>query len=321
MLYDDAHLLQMLDSIANLIKDGSNVNNFITEIVNQISQETYITRLGDSLAYYISNTTLGDTVLNYIANHFSNKLGDTILNYITNHFPTELGDTILKYITNHVTQELTNNIMAKVNIASANNTVTVKGNGTSNIDLSVNIPTISDSLVSNNTFVTNLGTTLVNNETYVTNLGNKLVSNPTYITNLGDSLAYHISNTTLGDTILNFITNKAPVVKQATIAVVNGEFDTKNLIFRGTTSVATNALKVVAIEPVFSNLEMCNDYLTVAASVQVVGNAAKWRINIENRNISTAKKCTLQSVIISYICDDETLLSSDTQGITERMGY
>ncbi|MCL2682208.1 MAG: hypothetical protein FWE63_01825, partial [Bacteroidales bacterium] len=102
-LYNDEHLLQLLDSIAALIANGGDVHNFIQEIVNQISQDTYITQLGDS-----------------------------IVNYITNNFPEELGQTILNYITNNVTQELTDSIMANV-VVEGDNGIIVEGSGTSNI--------------------------------------------------------------------------------------------------------------------------------------------------------------------------------------------
>jgi hypothetical protein len=73
MLYDDTHIKQLLDSIANLIGEN-NVTNFIQEIVNQISQETYVTQLGDSIANYFSQTALGDTILNYIINNIPEEL-------------------------------------------------------------------------------------------------------------------------------------------------------------------------------------------------------------------------------------------------------
>ena len=404
VLYDDTHLKQLIDSLANLIKNGGDVSDLIQQIVNQITQEQYITQIGDNLAYYFSET----------------KLGDTILNYITNNFPAEIGDIVLQYIVNNnITQVLTDSIMSNVNIGSADNTVTVTGSGTSNIDLSVNIDAIADELVSNETFVTNLGDEIINvlyDDTHLKQLIDSLaalinkggdvsdliqqivnqITQEQYITQFGDNLALYFSETKLGDTILNYITNNLPTeigeaileyitnnvtqkltdsimskvevtgkygieiegsgtsnitvklpegekegqvlswdntasvwkaadqtpsVKQVTIPVQNGTFDTKNLIFHGITSTATSALKVVAIEPVFSNLAMRRNFLNVEATVQVVGNAADWTVSIENRNISSANKCTLESVVISYICDDATALTNNTQDITEISGY
>jgi len=113
--------------------------------------------------------------------------------------------------------------------------------------------------------------------------------------------------------------NQTPSVKQATIAVENGTFDTKNLVFYGTTKATTSALKVVSIEPIFSNLAMRRNFLNVEATAQVAGNAADWTVSIENHNIASANKCTLQSVIISYICDAE--LTGASQGVSEIAGY
>jgi hypothetical protein len=65
---------------------------------------------------------------------------------IARNFNSELGDTIISYINNNVTQELTDNIMKNVNVASEDNTVTVTGSGTSDIDLSVDVKTVANSL-------------------------------------------------------------------------------------------------------------------------------------------------------------------------------
>ena len=110
-------------------------------------------------------------------------------------------------------------------------------------------------------------------------------------------------------------------IKQVTIPVQNGTFDTKNLIFYGKTTTATGTLKVISIEPIFSDLTMRRNFLKVDADVQVTSNAADWTVHIENRNISSAIQCTLQSVIISYICDDVAALADNTQGYTEIIGY
>jgi len=449
------------DGSVDIVIDGSTFDLSVNgeNVANSISNYISNTILGDSILNYITNNldnptyNLGDEIQNYISNYFSTELGNTITNYITNNFPPELGDVILNYITNNVTEEFVNNIMSKVNIASADNTVIVTGSGTSDIDLSVNIDEIGNQLVKNETFITNLGDELVNNETFVINMGDEIANNfsktilgdtilnyiqnnlddkdtqytagyglyldgtefnadaqaladsivsqiVNNINNLGDEILKYINENLdarvineivneyltqnfindFGDEILNYITNnvteelvnnimakvnitgangiqiegsgtsnitvklpegeregqiliwddntsvwkpadQTPSVKQVTIAVENGTFDTKNLIFWGTTSTATNALKVVAIEPVFSNSAMRRNFLSVDATVQVTGNAAEWTVSIENRNISAANQQTLQSVVISYICDDATALTNSIQSITEISGY
>jgi hypothetical protein len=185
------------DGTVRIIKNGSDFDLSVDMQTVADNLTNYITNtmLGDKILNHIienlDNPTynLGDEIQNYISNHFSTELGETILNYITNNFPEELNQQILNYITNNVTEELVNNIMAKVNIESKNNTVTVVGSGTADIDLSVNIDAIGDELVKNETFVTNMGDNLVNNETFVTNMGDKLVSNKTFVTNMGDNIA------------------------------------------------------------------------------------------------------------------------------------
>jgi hypothetical protein len=338
------------DGTVRVVKDGPKFDLSVKIPAIADSLANYITNtiLGDSILNVIvsniNNPTynLGDTIMQYISNHFSDQLGDTILNYITNSFPADLGDTIINYITSNVTQELTDSVMAKVNITSINNTVKINRTSPSDIDLSVNINVIGDSLVNNNTFITNLGDTLVKNENFITKLGDTLINNEhfttnivnqisqnTNITQMGDSLAYYFSQTNLGDTILNFINNNAPLVKQATIAVDKkvsdtlgfGEFSTQNITFSGTTAATTAALKVVSIEPIFSDLDMVDDYLSVSTSVNVVGNTARWRVNIENRNIRSDKKCTLSGVVISYMCDDKAPLTNGVQKVTERVGF
>ena len=114
----------------------------------------------------------------------------------------------------------------------------------------------------------------------------------------------------------------ATLVKQVTIAVEDGTFDTEHLIFYGTTAATTKPLKVLSIEPVFSDLAMRRNFLKVECAVQVVsGNTAEWSVIIENRNISPTNTCTLQSIVISYICDDVAELSNATQSITQIVGY
>lgn len=113
----------------------------------------------------------------------------------------------------------------------------------------------------------------------------------------------------------------ASTVKRITIPVQNGNFDTKNLIFSGKTSTANNDLKVVSIEPIFSDLTMMRNFLKVNSDVQVVNNAVNWTVNIENRNISSENQCSLQGVVISYLCDDAAELTDIAQVVTEIIGY
>ncbi|MDR1951219.1 MAG: hypothetical protein LBP96_03200 [Bacteroidales bacterium] len=228
-------------------------------------------------------------LLEYITNNFSRKLGDTIQNYITNNFSSELGDTILNYITTNFTSEFGDTILNYVI-----NNVTQE---------------LTDSIMAN------VSITGINGIEIERNGTSKIVVKLPEGQKNGQILTW--DNTTS----IWKPADPTPSVKQVTIAVEGGEFDTKQLIFYGTTSTTTKPLKVVSIEPVFSNIAMRRNYLIVESTIQVVGNTAEWSVNIENRNISSANKCTLQSVIISYICEDTIELSNATQGITEISGY
>jgi hypothetical protein len=150
-----------------------------SEWVSIIDQESILTYIIDNFS-----DELGDKIIEYITNNFTIELGDVILEHITNHFTDELGDKIIEYITNNVTQELTDNIMANVAIASEDNTVTVVGSGTSDIDLSVNVEKIAEQLVQNQDFIQNLANYLIQNTTFIQNLENALLNSTTFIEQL-----------------------------------------------------------------------------------------------------------------------------------------
>jgi hypothetical protein len=170
------------------VTDGNSANikleaNVASIADSLVENSTFVTQLGDTIAVYFSETVLGDTIIRYISNNLNTSvinLGDSIAQYITKNFEnTTLGDTIINYISNNVTQKLTDSIMSNTSITSDDNTVTITGSGTSNVDLSVN--------------TTTLGKTLVNNKTFVTNLG--------------DSIAYYFPQIALRDTVLQYISS------------------------------------------------------------------------------------------------------------------
>ncbi|MDR0872748.1 MAG: hypothetical protein LBN27_04675, partial [Prevotellaceae bacterium] len=190
--YDDSKLQTLIDS---LLKKTNAVDTIFNTIVYDDSK---LQSLIDSL---LSKTNAVDTIFNTIVYDDSKlqslidsllsktNLGDTIINYITNNFPPELGDTILNYITNNVTQALTDSILTYLSVTSADNTVNITRSG-SDFDLSVNIAVVGDSLVNNNTFVTNLGDELVQNSQFITNLGDTLVNNNNFITQLSHDTTF-----------------------------------------------------------------------------------------------------------------------------------
>ena len=115
----------------------------------------------------------------------------------------------------------------------------------------------------------------------------------------------------------------AAIVRQLTIPIPieKGTFTTENLIFYGTTSTATNPLQVVNIEPVFSDIQMRRIFLRVDASVTVDKNAAEWSVSIDNRNFSPGNEFRLISVVVSYICSDDSALTSDLQNVMQIAGF
>jgi len=231
-LYNDEHLVRMIDSLAQLIREGNfDISEFIQQIVNEITQEIYITQMGDSLAYYFSETVLGDTIANYLLG------SDT---YITN-----LLDTLMAYLDD-------TNTLYKAGYGLRLYKTTFSVNFKQVADSLTSEPYITqfgDSLVNNNKFITNLIDTLVNNSTFVTNLGDEItnvlyddihikqmldsignvladalingetntevnnfiteivnqISQDQYITQLGDSVAYYFSETALRDTISKYL--------------------------------------------------------------------------------------------------------------------
>ena len=259
------------------VTDLVNNNTFKKEVTNNILyDDTYLKNLIDSIASLINegdNGKLVEEIVNQIIKNFPPKFGDEIINYISNNFTEELGNTILNYITENVSEELVQNIMSKVSIASEDNSVIVKGSGTSNIDLSVNIK------------------------------------------NVGDSLASNINNTSLKDTIINLAKENSTKVKTLEISL-NEVIGMQSKTFFGTTATASSTIKIVGIEPQLTgDPVMLGALLKVNALANLNSDATaiNWSIAIENDNINSALSCTLEKVIISYICNED--LSGTKSGI------
>jgi len=95
-------------------------------------------------------------------------------------------------------------------------------------------------------------------------------------------------------------------VKQLEIAI-NERIDTRSIIYQGETAEVPSNMKVLNIEPVFSDDIIAQTHLAVnsSAKLNAEGTAVKWSVRIMNANIDSSKSCELQKVIISYACDDE----------------
>jgi hypothetical protein len=88
---------------------------------------------------------------------------------------------------------------------------------------------------------------------------------------------------------------------------INERIDTRSVIYHGETSETSPDMKVLSIEPVFSDDMIVQTHLAVNSSVKLntEGTAVKWSVRIMNANIDSSKSCELQKVIISYTGDDE----------------
>jgi len=97
-----------------------------------------------------------------------------------------------------------------------------------------------------------------------------------------------------------------PGVKQFQITI-GADIDTQSMIFHGETASVSSELKVLSIEPVFSDDVMSQTLLTVnsLAKPNETGTTVRWSVRIANANINSKKNCKLEKIIISYICDDD----------------
>lgn len=103
-------------------------------------------------------------------------------------------------------------------------------------------------------------------------------------------------------------------VKQLEIPI-NEIISTRSMIYHGESNPVSSNLKVLNVEPVFSNEVMALTLFGVnsLAKPNEAGTAIKWSVKIANSNIDASKSSKLQKIIISYICDEELTTSSLTE--------
>jgi hypothetical protein len=246
----------------------------------------------DSIFKHIVNNfsdELGDTIISHIINNFSKELGDTIISHIINNFSKELGDTIISHIAKNFTDELGDTILNYI---------------THNVTQD-----LTDSIMAKVTIDGKYGIKVEGSGT-----SNIEISLPKGESD-GQLLVWKGEEWVQED-----LTTR---VKQLSITITDGKFTTENLIFYGKTSGITGSLRVVSIEPVFSNIINRRQFLRVDASYQVdsVDNAVEWTVSIENRNFSPGNENELQRVIISYISSDPAGLAEGTRGSLQLAGY
>ena len=103
-------------------------------------------------------------------------------------------------------------------------------------------------------------------------------------------------------------------VKQLEIPI-NEIISTRSMIYHGESNPVSSNLKVLSVEPVFSNEMMALTLFSVnsLAKPNEAGTAIKWSVKIANSNIDPLKSSKLQKIIISYVCDEELTTSSLTE--------
>ncbi|MDR1951218.1 MAG: hypothetical protein LBP96_03195 [Bacteroidales bacterium] len=95
-------------------------------------------------------------------------------------------------------------------------------------------------------------------------------------------------------------------VRQLEITI-DETIDTRSMIYHGETTMVQSDLKVLSIEPVFSDDVMAQTFFTVSSSAKPneAGTAINWSVKVINANISFSKSCKLQKIIITYMCNCE----------------
>jgi hypothetical protein len=88
---------------------------------------------------------------------------------------------------------------------------------------------------------------------------------------------------------------------------LNELIKTQSKTFFGTTATASSAITIVGVEPQLSGSpEMLGTLLKVntLAILNSSATAISWSVAIENDNINSTRSCTLEKVIISYLCNE-----------------
>ena len=87
---------------------------------------------------------------------------------------------------------------------------------------------------------------------------------------------------------------------------IDEPISTQSVIYYGEiTAVQSPDLKVLNIEPVFSDEMMPLTLFSVSSSAKPdeMGTTVKWSVKVSNANIDSSKSCTLEKVVITYMCD------------------
>ena len=96
---------------------------------------------------------------------------------------------------------------------------------------------------------------------------------------------------------------------------LNETITTQSKILHGITDPLSTELVIVNIKPIFENDINSRNLLTVTPSARLAddGKSVHWRVRIQNNNIFEDGSITLKSVVVSYFCIGEDLLSKAEQ--------
>ena len=285
---------------------------FITNLFDNSEFINILTSHEDFITNIVNELTTNNTFLIELAN--SNTFIDELITY--EYFVEKLFTNNI-FVTNIITELTTSELFIDelfYNDYFVNNLIE---------NLTTNETFITE-LVTNDHFITNLEQLFVNNSEFVENIINSIVEKLDIVGVRGIEVTKNDGQITVGITageranqVLTWngttwvAAEQTSRVRQIEIPV-NEDFSHESFMVYGTTATA-NGLVVVAIEPVFENRMHRRNFLTVDASVEVVGSTAEWSVTIENRNFQESNKNKLVGVVISYISSDLVDLGHGTQ--------
>ncbi|MDR2835785.1 MAG: hypothetical protein LBV69_06255 [Bacteroidales bacterium] len=229
--------------------------------------------VGDSIEEIVEN----------ISNNITNQFIDSIINHINYN-------TLVDSISNHITNQFGDSVWNHMNY----NTV---------IDSLANYVTqeFTDGVMSNVTISGQHGITINGSGTSNITVGLS-----------GGNADGQILEWSTADQEWKVANNKNVKQLEITLAA-NNILSTESMIFTGLSSVSTNQIQILSVQPVFTgNVLMRKTMLAIDATAEENSGAIEWLINVKNNNIDSTVNCTLNKVIVSYICNDD-LTSVSTQ--------
>ncbi len=285
LLYDDTTLKALIDSLLSK-------TNVVDTLFNEITyDDSKLQALIDSL---LSKTNTVDTIFNTIT-YDDSKLQALIDSLLSK---TNTVDTIFNTITydDSKLQALIDSLLKKTN------TVDTIFNEISLLKKTNTVDTIFNEIAYDDSKLQALIDSLLKKTNTVDTIFNEIAYDDSKLQALVDSL---LKKTNLQDTL----------VKQLTIPL-NEVITTQSKVFNGITSAAGGKVKISSIEPrLTGDVLMRSAFLKVNTLATLNGNAIEWSVAIENDNISSARTCTLDSVVITYICDDDLTAGTVTSEV------